>query len=252
MFDVFLVLVDHKTETQFCNALDKKKFSDLSEGLKRFVTLLNGNNEPDNACIIRCYSRTKNVPSSAQHKADFPYMPKRQTVRPKRDVIVIINGVEKKISLKSGGANSSHQEHWIYFSKLLENLEASKEEIGAFNDFVHSRDRKYFNKHANEKKLMRNFLYRNKEDLIIHFLKTGYCSEEGHAEYMFHGKKDDILSDCVFASTDCIIKKMMSMAPGSKANLPLGVSSLQRWNVTNKKKLDTIQCKMGKIREYMN
>jgi hypothetical protein len=173
-------------------------------------------------------------------------------VRPKRDVIVIINGVEKKISLKSGGANSSHQEHWIYFSKLLENLEASKEEIGAFNDFVHSRDRKYFNKHANEKKLMRNFLYRNKEDLIIHFLKTGYCSEEGHAEYMFHGKKDDILSDCVFASTDCIIKKMMSMAPGSKANLPLGVSSLQRWNVTNKKKLDTIQCKMGKIREYMN
>jgi hypothetical protein len=99
---------------------------------------------------------------------------------------------------------------------------------------------------------MRNFLDRNKEDLITHFLKTGYCSEEGHAEFVFHGKKDDILSDCVFASTDSMIKKMMSMAPDGKADLPLGASSLQRWNVTNKKKLDTIQCKMGKIRECMN
>ena len=252
-------MVDDETELQFCNALHDKKFSDLEPNeLKEFVTFLNDNKQPDNDCIIQCYGRTKNVPSSDQHRADFPY-PRRQTMRPKRDSVVIINecskcgfGVEKKVSLKSGDANSDHQEYWKYFSKLLENLGADKKEIDAFSDLVHSRDLEYFKKHTNEKKLMQDFLDSNKEELITHFLKTGYCSEEGYAEYVFHGKKGDILSDCVFASTDSMIKKIMSTASGEIADLYLGAFTLQRWNVTTVGKLDSIQCKMGKFRKYMN
>ena len=81
-------------------------------------------------------------------------------------------------------------------------------------------------------RFLQDFHDSNKEELITHFLKTGYCSEEGHAEYLFHGNKDDILSDCVFASTDFMIKKIMSIPPGKIADLYLGAFTLQRWNVT--------------------
>lgn len=268
-------MVDHETEQQFIVGFDNKRFSQLSCTQKEFVILLNDGESLDDDIIIHASSKTGNVASSAQHISDFSNLERRQTSRPKRDVVITFNhSSEKKISLKSGGGNSSHQEHWIYFNKLLENLEATTEEINAFDNFIHSRDRKYFdnvgeectkwnfsrvdpefnNSHDIEKKIMQDFLDRNQRELLTHVLKTGYCSDEGFAEFIFHGKKDDILSESVFASVDSIIENILNDNPSSSAELHVGSLTFQRWNTCPKceQKLNSMQIKCTKILEYMN
>ena len=267
-------MVDHKTEQQFIDGFDNKRFLQLSAIQKDFIILLNDGNSLDDDAIIQVNSRTENVPSSNQHISDFPNVVRRLTSKPKRDVIVIFNGIEKKVSLKSGGGNSYHQEHWTYFSKLLENLEATQLEIDAFDNFIHSRDKKYFenvgeeciewgflsadaefcNAHVNETNRMQGFLNRNQRELLTHFIKTGYCSEEGHAEFIFHGKKDDILSDSIFANVDSIIQNILNADPSTSAELHVGALTFQRWNTCpgSENKLNSMQCKGASITEYMN
>jgi hypothetical protein len=266
-------MVDHETEQQFVDGFNGKFFPQLSVTQKDFIILLNDGKSLDDDSIINVYSKTENVKSSAQHTSDFPNENRRRTSKPKRDVIVTFNGTEKKISLKSGGGNSYHQEHWTYFSKLLKNLGATQLELDAFDNFIHSRDKKYFksvgeectkwnfsasdpefcNAHTKEKNIMQNFLDRKKKELLIHFIKTGYCSKEGFAEFVFHGKKDNILCESVFASVNFIIKNILDANPSSTAELHVGALTFQRWNLCpeHEQKLDSMQCKGASITEYM-
>lgn len=268
-------MVDHKTEQQFVDGFDNKKFSQLSTTQKDFIILLNDGESLDDDSIIHVDLKTGNVPSSIQHITDFPEIERRHTSKPKRDVIITFNeSSEKKVSLKSGEGNSYHQEHWTYFNKLLRNLTATQSEIDAFNNFIHSRDKKYFknvgeectkweflnsdtefcDEHTNEKNIMQGFLDRKQKELLVHFIKTGYCSEEGHAEFIFHGKKENILSDSIFASADSIIENILNANPSSSAELHVGALTFQRWNTCPKceQKLDSMQVKGASIREYMN
>ncbi|MDA1347168.1 MAG: hypothetical protein O3C48_08140 [Crenarchaeota archaeon] len=265
-------MVDHQTEKQFENALNGKNFSDLSPKLQNFVKCLNDNIVPDNNCVIIAKVDTKNVPSSQQHIDDFPDDMKRHTMRPKRDAIVSIGEKIKKITLKSGSGNSYHQEEWKYFSVLLKNLNANTSELNAFENFIHSRDTNYFkeigepcklygftesheefyNSHDKERSIMQSFLNKNRKKMITHFIKTGYCSEIGFADYVFHGDKNDILSHSVFANVDYIIEKIFNTITTS-ANLSVGSLTFQRWNVCpkNEKKLNTVQCKGASITKFM-
>jgi hypothetical protein len=266
-------MVDHKTEQQFVDGFHNKKISSLSDSQKKFIMLLNDGEQLDHESKIQVISTTGNVPSSILHISDFSNNSRRSTSRPKRDVVVIFNGKEKKISLKSGGGNSYHQEHWVYFSKFLENLGASSLEIKAFDNFIHSRDKSYFkstgeecskwgfltsdieftNDHQHEKNTMQKFLNEHQKELLVHVIKTGYCSIEGHAEYVFHGKKNDILSDSVFSSVDTIIENIINSNPDSDAELHIGALTFQRWNTCPKceEKLDSMQCKGASIMEFM-
>ena len=177
------------------------------------------------------------------------------------------------MSLKSGGGNSTHQIIWCKWKKLLEHFEATEKEIEAFDNFLHSRDRKYFKKdgeecekysfrkdhpefkdnHSNQKKRMQKFLDKNEKQLLEHFLKKGWGSKEGWAEYIFHGKKNDILSDSKFGKMDSWIKDIIKISKQNQktssrgsAGLYLGVCTVQRYNVCpeNKFKLDSIQAKI--------
>ncbi len=267
-------MVDHETEQQFIDGFDNKRFSQLSSTQKEFVILLNDGESLDDDIIIHASSKIGNVASSAQHISDFTNVPRRRTSRPKRDVIVSFNNTEKKVSLKSGGGNSYHQEQWIYFNKLLKNLGATTEEINAFDNFIHSRDRKYFdnvgeectkwnflasdpefcNAHATEKIIMQGFLDKKQKELLIHFIKTGYCSEDGHAEFIFHGKKCEILSESVFANIDSVIENILKTNPDSSAELHVGALTFQRWNTCpeSEQKLNSMQVKGASITEYLN
>jgi hypothetical protein len=267
-------LAKNKSEQDLANHLNKKKFSDLDEVLKPFVTMLNDNIEPDAGCMIYAENPKKNPPSSEQLRKDFPG---EKTWQPKRDIIVTINGASKKVSCKSGKNNSFHQEKWKYFSKLLSRLGACQEEIDAFYDFVHSKDKQYFkgkkkpdkkclkngyeqefapDEHAKVKRLMQDFLKRKKKKLLTHFVKTGHCSEEGHAKYVYHcapegwNKFGDVLKDPKFERVDLFIEKMMKAKDddtNQPTTLPLGGMSFQRWNTCpkSKYKLDTIQWGKG-------
>ena len=156
----------------------------------------------------------------------------------------------------------------------MKHLGATKEEIDAFDNFIHSRDTKYFEKdgeeclkygftkddpafcdsHSSQRKLMQGFLDRKKKELLEHVLKNGYCSEEGWAEYIFHGKKDDILSDFKFEKIDSVIEKIIKSKKNvGTAGLYIGIVTFQRWNVCPKdeRKLDSMQIKIGNIMEYL-
>jgi hypothetical protein len=265
-------MVDHLTEQQFVDGFHNKKFSQLSESQKKFIILLNDGNSLVDDFVIHVNSTTKNVPSSAQHIKDFPNTKKRHTSKPKRDVVITFNGTEKKVSLKSGSGNSTHQEHWRYFHKLLKNLGASKKEIDAFNDFIHSRDKNYFksigeecikwnflstdpmfgNDHQKERKTMQGFLDKKQKELITHFIKTGYCSEPGHADYIFHGEENEIFTESVFAKTDSIIENILNSNPNSSADLHVGALTFQKWNTCPEceEKLDSMQIKITSILKY--
>ena len=271
----------NQSEQDLANHLNEKKFSDLDEALKKFVTMLNGGTEPDPGCMIYAEKPGKHLPSSDQFRKDFP---EKKTFPPKRDIIVTVNGAPKKVSCKSGKNNSIHQEKWKYFNKFLLRLGASPKEIDAFDDFIHSNDKKYFKKekepdqrcldngydqsfapdaHENGKKLMQNFLKRKKKMLLEHFVKTGHCSEEGHAEYIYHcapegwKKFGDVLKEPKFERVDLFIEKMMKAKDDDtdkSTTMPLGGMGFQRWNTCPKceSKLGTIQWGKGsELREHL-
>ena len=83
LLDVFTAMADHPTEEQFRDALHDKKFSDLTDVLKKFITFLNCST-PNGACIIRCFIRTESVLPHKKYKQIVDG--KKQ--RPKRDVVV--------------------------------------------------------------------------------------------------------------------------------------------------------------------
>ena len=270
-------MVDHKTEEQFCNALHNKKFSDLSDDLKEFVKFLNGGTEPDGACIIQCDVRTNSVPPDKKYESIVG----KTLQRPKRDAVIKFDKKEFRISLKSGTGNSSHQEIWTRFEKLLRLFGATEEEVGAFDNFIHSRDKKYFesdgcscvkygftvkdpefnDKHTNQKKLMQEFLDRKEKPLLEHVLKKGYCSEDGCADFFFHGKTNDILSDSKFAKVDSVIDNIISgkkvfienKSEKQRADLYLGIFTFQRWNTCpdDKNKLDSMQVKIAGLPGFL-
>ena len=245
---------DHKTEIQFVKAFNEKKYNELSDKLKCFIKYINDGKPLDEDTQIQAECIMKKVPSSSQHISDFPCEKRRHKMKSKADVIIKFNNLEKKISLKSGTANSNHQEHWKYFNYLLRHHGATNNEISTFKEFITSRDIRYFDNHKKEKKIMQGFFDRNKQELLIHFLKTGYCSEEGFAEFLFHGDKDNIISNCRYASMDKIIKNILKTIPNSRADLHICGLTVQRWNVCpkNNSKLDTIQVKFGTIKNYIH
>lgn len=233
---------DKLTKEQFKNALDRKTFSNLSHDLQNFITFLNDETKPDYDEIISVELPKGKVPT-IQIVCDI--LP---TVLPKRDAIVKIGSKkERKVSLKAGDGNSIHQEHWKFFERILKKLNATGPEFSAFDQFVHSREYNvvYFPKHQKEKEIMQDFLDRNNKMLLTHFIKEGYGLPEGHAEYIFHGEKDNIISNCYFAKIDDVIKelsKTKAKLNGNHGTGPhVGGIVFQRWNVTNLSKLDTIQ-----------
>ena len=276
LLDVFTAMADHPTEEQFRDALHDKKFSDLTDVLKKFITFLNCST-PNGACIIRCFIRTESVLPHKKYKQIVDG--KKQ--RPKRDVVVELDKKQFRISLKSGTGNSSHQEDWKKFEQLLGLLHAKPEEIAAFCNFIHSRDKKYFEKdgcscekhgftgndpefdydHAAEKKLMQRFLNKNKIPLLKHVLKSGYCSKDGWADFFFHGKTNDILSDSKFAKVDSVIGNIISgkkdfmkkKSEKQRADLYLGIFTFQRWNTCpdDKNKLDSMQVKIAGLPGFL-
>ena len=262
-------MVDHITEQQFIEHLDGKKFKDLDSRLREFIILLNNNSPLDDDCIITCFGRTASVPPNTFYK----HIVGTKKQKPLRDVEIKFKQKVKKVSLKSGNGNSTHQIIWFKWKKLLEHFIATEKEIEAFNNFLHSRDTKYFKEdgkeckkynftkdhsefndnHSNQKKRMQKFLDKNEKQLLEHFLKKGWGSKEGWAEYIFHGKKNDILSDSKFGKMDSWIKDIIKTSRQKRetssrgsADLYLGVCSVQRWNVCpeNKSKLDSIQAKI--------
>ena len=62
----------NKSEQDLVNHLNGKKFSDLDEALKKFVTMLNGDTEPDPGCMIYAERPEKHPPSSDELREDFP------------------------------------------------------------------------------------------------------------------------------------------------------------------------------------
>ena len=113
------------TEVQFCNALHNKKFSDLSDNLKKFVKFLNGGTEPNGACIIQSDVRTNSLPPNKKYESIVG----KNLQKPKRDAVVEFDNKKMKISLKSGASNSSHQEIWARFEKLLRLFGATDSEF---------------------------------------------------------------------------------------------------------------------------
>jgi len=263
-------MTDHKTEQQFVDGFNMKKFGELGNREKEFIVLLNDNTIlPDN-CMIKAYDKTKSVQPSQQYVKMFT---KKNLQKPKRDVVIEIDNKIKKISLKSGTANSFHQEIWHKFQTRLKFLHASADEIEAFHNFIHSRDRSYFtdhgiecpqhgfsikapdfcDNHSKQKKLMQRFLDKNAKSLLEHIIKKGYCSEEGWAEFIFHGEKNNILSNFKFGKIDLIINDILTSSKKSHADLHLGQLTFQRWNTCpkDKSKLNSIQLKGGTIKDFL-
>lgn len=264
-------MADHKTEKDFVDFFHEKDFGDLNERQKEFICMLNDGVKLADDCEIRCYNKTESVAPNV----DYESILGNKKQKPIRDVEIKFEGEVKKVSLKSGGGNSTHQIVWDKWKKLLEYFKATEEEIQAFDNFLHSRDRKYFEEtgeectkydftkdhsefkdnHSRQKKIMQGFLDKNEKQLLEHFLKEGWGSEEGWAEYIFHGAKNDILSDSKFGKMDSWIEDIMETSRHERetssrgsAGLYLGVCTVQRYNVCpkNKYKLDSIQAKTDK------
>ena len=233
----------HQTENQFRNSLNGKIFSELNDQLQNFIIFLNYSMPPKNDEIISVNIPNSKVPTITLINKNLGM------IHAKRDVVLKIGNINKefKISLKSGTGNSFHQEHWKYFEKLLDQMGATRKEILAFSNFIHSRafNYIYFPKHQAERETMQNFLDKNNKKFLTHFIKSGYCTIEGHAEYIFHGKKDDITTDCSFGKIDDIIEKLCMTTGKLNDRLDTGPHvggiTFQRWNVTNKDKLNTVQ-----------
>lgn len=263
-------MVDHPTEEQFVEYFHKKKFGKLKEREKEFICLLNDGICLEDNCIIECFDKTEYVAPNDKYKSIVG----KKKQKPRRDVEIIFEKKIKKVSLKSGKGNSSYQTCWTKFKKLLEIFNATKEEIDAFSNFVHSRDKNYFKKngkectkhnfkknnpefnndHTNERKLMQGFLDRNEKQLLEHVLKEGYCSKEAWAEYIFHGDKNKILSNIRFEKMDVLIDSIIkSNKNKGNAGLYLKILTFQRWNVCpeNKNKLNSVQTKIGSILEFL-
>jgi hypothetical protein len=268
-------LADHPTEKQFVKGFHQKKFKNLPSHLQKFIILLNNNSPLDDDCVITCFDKTESVPPHA----DYKLIVHNKKQKPLRDVEIKFKQKVKKVSLKSGNGISTHQIIWSKWKNLLEHFNATEKEIEAFNNFLHSRDTKYFKEdgeecekynftkdhpefndnHSNQKKIMQKFFDKNEEQLLEHFLKKGWGSEEGWAEYVFHGKKDDILSDSKFGKMDSWIKDIIKTSRQERETssrgpaLYLGVCTVQRWNVCpeSKYKLNSIQAKIDRAMKML-
>ena len=126
-------MVDHKTEKDFVDFFNGKNFGDLDERRKEFICMLNDGVKLADDCEIRCYDKTESVAPNVDYESIL--CNKKQ--KPIRDVEINFEGKVKKVSLKSGTGNSTHQEIWWKWEKLLKHFKATEEEIGAFDNFLH-------------------------------------------------------------------------------------------------------------------
>jgi len=214
-------------ESEIVNHLNRKKFSEINNNLKRFLIFLNGNRELNDYTSIHARKLSRNV---------------------KTDIIISFNDNEYNISVKKGTGNSVHQETINLFVDFINNNSRAHNLIDDFRNFINSfnSNREYFKKYPDKKRRIQQFFDDNARPLLVRFLKTGKFPV-GHADYLYHGT----VENGKFETMDNIIEAMISRKYRGNATLHVGHLSFQKWNTNNIEKRGSIQLKASTITDFL-
>lgn len=215
-----------QNEKNISMELNNKRYSELNNNLKGFIKFIaeDKNIELNDKTIIKSNVITNNG------------------IKP--DIVVNISGEKFYISIKKGSGNSIHQEHISEFITYMDKLSASDIEKNTMRWFICSQEdsRSLKKNHPKKIDLLNKFLKKNKKSIITRVLKKGTNSENIPVDYIYYGDENE----GVYANIDSAINKIIS-EDNARATLAVGTASLQAWNRTNTKKLETVQVKWTRI-----
>lgn len=215
-----------ENEKLLIEALNNKKFNELTKNLKYMITTVTNNQINENDFI-------QVNPIAGTNKTD---------------ICVVINNNEYNISVKMGKNNSVHQEPLEEFLSFLEseyNIDNNlKNDIRFFiwgdgtldgKGEISSRMRVSELKQKYPEKLnnIKLFFHNNKTELIKRFLIYGSKSDIP-AEFIYYGTVDE---GTIVKLTDAVIWLSDDENEKTRANVPVGGLSFQAWNrnIENKK-----------------
>ena len=215
----------NKNEKLLIEALDNKKFHELTSNLKNMINLITDKQIDENDTILAC-------PIAGVNKAD---------------ICVIINENEYNISVKMGKGNSVHQEPVEEFISYLESKydidDDLKDDIRFFiwgdgtlngKGEISSRMRIGKLKQMYPKKInnIKSVFHDNKKELIKRFLMNGSKSDVP-ADFIYYGTADD---GEIAKITDAINWLSEDENEKTRANIPVGGLTFQAWNRNIKNK----------------
>ncbi len=205
-----------KNEDELIEYLNSKKIKDLNSNMKDFIFFIFGNIDEEN--IIQATSG-----KSGQ----------------KPDMIITINNVIKRISIKKGKGNSVHQEKVDVFVEFLESINISNETINKLLKFhwgdgtsdgtgsqrISSSDYKQqfpeeiemINKEFNKEKNIKEFIYR--------FIMQGKSDDYDIVDALYYGN----VNEGHWASKDEIIEYVVNNI-FSLDSIHFGPLTYQIWN----------------------
>ena len=207
-----------ENENLLIENLNNKKFIDLNENLKRFIKYIDKDIKMND--LIFC---------------------EKHAGMNKTDLTITVNNKNYNISVKMGTGNSVHQENLNDFINFLkDNYDDLTDDIinaiklfiwgdgtldgtGKIEDRV---DARTFNKENPELiKIIKDFFYNHKHDLIKRFLIMGLKSEIA-PDFIYYGSVDEGI--CI--SSDYALKWLCADENEVNSTIPIGRLTFQAWN----------------------
>lgn len=223
--------------------MNNKKYENLNDNLKKFVKHIDKNVK--NSTIIFC---------------------EKHAGLNKTDLTIKIRNHSYNISVKKGTGNSIHQEKLEDFIEFLDDnyddlneniIEAIKLFIwgdGTLNGTGKVEDRidarTFHKKYPDLIKIISEFFYKHKYDLIKRFLITGLKSEIS-PDFIYYGT----VENGVCISSNYALEWLCADENESKSSIPIGRLTFQAWNRNinggdkSEEKRGVIQLKWGQIKK---
>lgn len=226
-------------EIIICNYINNKKIYELNNNIKNLITEIFPNHNQSNK--INCEIE------GGQNKSDL---------------VIKINNIEKRISVKIGYGNSVHQEPIIEFIKFLtDRYNISNDLINDLKLFIwgdgtidgtgkkENRLTATQFKNKNPERILHisKFMDTHKKELIKRFLVYGPKSNK-KPDYIYYGN----ITKGYWVKTDTVVEKLCNEK--SNGIIPIGKLTFQAWNraikgLKSEKKRGVIQIKWPTIKK---
>lgn len=226
-------------EIIICNYINNKKIYELNNNLKKLVTEIFPN-----------------------HKESYKINCKIEGGQNKSDLVISINNIEKRISVKKGGGNSVHQEKITEFITFLtDKYNINTDLVDDLKLFVWGDDTtdgtgkkenrltaiQFKNKNPEIILRISRFMDDHKKELINRFVVYGSKSNK-KPDYVYYGN----ITKGYWVNTDTVVEKLCNEK--SNGIIPIGKLTFQAWNRAisgskSEKKRGVIQLKWPTIKK---
>ena len=206
----------NKNEDIIRDAINERKIFELNDNLREFIKFIHPSIKNDD--VIKC---------------------RKIAGQKKCDLAITIDNIETRVSVKSGGGNSVHQEkveEFIYFLDEKYKIDDSTandirffiwgdktlDGIGDEEDRLSGEELR--ERYPSKIQRIKNFFEKNKKDLIERFLLTGASGDL--IDVIYHGDKNK----GVWATREEFEPRVLVTNTNSKVVIPVGQLSFQAWN----------------------